>query len=53
MHEVERIAYTVLVRKDRRRETTSRPDRMSKDNIKMGVREIAWGGMGLIQDMEQ
>jgi hypothetical protein len=45
-----------LCGKDRRKETTRRPGRRWKDNVRMDLRDMGWGGMDWIdlgQDRDQ
>jgi hypothetical protein len=45
----ERNAYRILVGKPNGKRPLERPRRIWVDNIKMGLREMGWGGMiGLI-----
>jgi hypothetical protein len=51
-----RNAYRILVRKPEGKRPLGRPRRRWEDNIKMGLREIGWGGMDwidLAQDRDQ
>jgi hypothetical protein len=51
-----RNAYRILVGKPEGKRPLGRPGRRWEDNIKMGLREIGWGGMewiDLAQDREQ
>jgi hypothetical protein len=41
-------AFTILVGKPERKRPLGRPRRRWVDNIKLHLREIGWGGMGLI-----
>jgi hypothetical protein len=43
-----RDAYRALVGKPEGRRPLGRPRRRSEDNIKMDLREVAWGGMNWI-----
>jgi hypothetical protein len=49
-------AYRILVEKQEEKRPLGRPKRKWVDNIKMGIREIVWGGVdwiGLAQDRAQ
>jgi hypothetical protein len=51
-----RYAYRILVGKPEGKRPLGRPRSRWKDDIKMGLREIGWGGMGwidLAQDRDQ
>jgi hypothetical protein len=51
-----RGAYRALVGKPEGRRPLGRPRRRWEDNIKMGVREVGWGGMdwiNLAQDRDR
>jgi hypothetical protein len=51
-----RNAYRILVRKTEGKRPLGKPRRRWEDNIKMGLREIRWGGMDwidLAQDRDQ
>jgi hypothetical protein len=43
-----RNTYRIMVEKPERERPLERPRRRRVDNIKMGLREIRWGGMDLI-----
>jgi hypothetical protein len=51
------ILYCILIGKPERKKTTlGRPRRRWEDNIRMGLREIGWRGVGLMlvsQDRDQ
>jgi hypothetical protein len=44
-HEAKRNAYRILVGKPEGKRPLGRPRRMWEDDIKMGLREIGWGGV--------
>jgi hypothetical protein len=49
-------AYKLLIGKPERKRPQGRPRRRWADNIRMGLGEIAWGGVdwiGLIQDKDK
>jgi hypothetical protein len=51
-----RNAYNILVGRPRGKRPLGRPRRRWEDNIRMGLREIGWGGAGwmhLRQDRDQ
>jgi hypothetical protein len=51
-----RKAYRILVEKPEGKRSLGRPRRSWEDNIKMDLREIAWGGMDwidLAQDRDE
>jgi hypothetical protein len=51
-----RNAYRILMRKPEGKRPLGRPRRRWKDNIRMDLREIGWGGMDwvdLAQDRDQ
>jgi transposase len=55
-HGKEGNAYRILVRKPEGKTPLGRPRRRRVENIKLGLREIGWGGMywvDLVQDMDQ
>jgi hypothetical protein len=52
----QRTAYRILVGKPEGKRPLERPRHSRVDNIKMGLREIGWGGMdwiNLAQDRDQ
>jgi hypothetical protein len=56
MYGKNKIAYRMLVGKPEGRRSLGRPRRKCVDNIKMDLREIAWGGMewfDLAQERDQ
>jgi hypothetical protein len=44
-----RNAYRILVVKPERKRLVGRPKRRWLDNIKIGLRDIGWGGMDWIE----